>query len=919
MTSTATKIQHEPDSKVLAQLKDVFAELQVIAQRVGGDFGMSVEIGVPGKGSFFDTVHGTITLDPVHVLHDPVFAKFTAGHEGSHRAITLSPQKLGLSDELIEKLYSQIGFGFIQNITEDGAVNDSMCRRFPGMVANTRAVYQDMFSDPDAVLSTPEVQQAAARLGRWPAFARFGSEILRDWNELREKQGVKDPLPSNGKTFFSPTTSSAIKTALNQCIYDARQAISDIPVVACKNPDQLREHHRNRFQITAEKVYPAMAGLVEKDFNVEKNRQALNEFLKLQSELQKKQTQLQKQQSAGQGNSQAAQQLQSEIDQLNDQIQPYEQLPKQVRQEIEKAIDQAIQEQVDKFVKDLKQAQKALQNSQSTQDKLQEQLEQAGTSAPSAAEQRSLKEELELEKAKAQSMKDQVSKQIDETLGQAAPDLASALKSEVTGNPQAVSQGAENFQETEAQTAGQKPAKPDPNTQPGKDSKQDSKVGKDPATQEANLPSAVNPKDLKKDLENKIKDNKTSQQDLPLPYDKLSEQAQKQLDTLPAAGSPEQKTKWEENSAQELKQFEDTVNKSVESKLNSQKAPRHEASAEKSQGAANDSDNDQAASANQSTPIVNDGNQSKKTTHQKTNRTPRNLDQEFAQMQTAMQKLREATSEDLTEYEQALSHVGEQLLKIKARFSKILHPTDNVEMETGKRSGKLDLKTLMRSINNPAARLKAFKRKAEPLELDHAFGNLVDRSVSMEEGGKAIESFHASVMLAELLDWKQLNVPNAHWVFSDRRYAIKDFSENVRNPTVQKQFGAILRCNGGTQDASAIAASYKELKDRKEKYKFLIVISDAESGQTEELRRVVELIKSEHKVILVHFGLGVGTEDSQGIYPYSFGNLRVTGTGKALLFSEVYTRFVEEALRNPRAFFSYTDNAEVLKRIRTGN
>ncbi|MGC9031778.1 MAG: hypothetical protein ACP5H7_03390, partial [Minisyncoccia bacterium] len=87
--------------------------LEIITKRVGGDFGMKVKLGEPGGGSFFNPEDGSITFDPLHIRENPELAKFVAGHEGSHRAITPGPREIGLSPEEIRELYSQIGFGYL--------------------------------------------------------------------------------------------------------------------------------------------------------------------------------------------------------------------------------------------------------------------------------------------------------------------------------------------------------------------------------------------------------------------------------------------------------------------------------------------------------------------------------------------------------------------------------------------------------------------------------------------------------------------------------------------------------------------------------------------------------------------------------------------------------------------------------------
>ena len=160
--------------------EEVWRTLKIIAQRVGGDFRMEIRLGEPGGGSFFDPEDGSITFDPLHIKENPDVARFVAGHEGAHRAISPHPEKLGLSPEKIRELYSRVGFGYLQNVIEDSAVNDWMTERFPGLKEYTRKFYDEEFKGEKAVLSTPEVRRIAAQLGYWPKFAQYGSEVIRD-------------------------------------------------------------------------------------------------------------------------------------------------------------------------------------------------------------------------------------------------------------------------------------------------------------------------------------------------------------------------------------------------------------------------------------------------------------------------------------------------------------------------------------------------------------------------------------------------------------------------------------------------------------------------------------------------------------------------------------------------------------------
>lgn len=47
--------------------KEDWQTLEIIAKRVGGDFGLEVKLRKPGEGSFFNQENCLITFDPLHI------------------------------------------------------------------------------------------------------------------------------------------------------------------------------------------------------------------------------------------------------------------------------------------------------------------------------------------------------------------------------------------------------------------------------------------------------------------------------------------------------------------------------------------------------------------------------------------------------------------------------------------------------------------------------------------------------------------------------------------------------------------------------------------------------------------------------------------------------------------------------------
>lgn len=352
--------------------------LEIIAKRVGGDFGMKVKLGEPGQGSFFNPEDCSITLDPLHIKENPEQAKFVAGHEGAHRAITPGPKEIGLSNEQIQEYYSQIGFGYTQNIIEDPAVNDWMRRRFPGLDEYVQKTYDAQLKEEGAVLSTPKVARIAAQLGYWPRFAQYGSEVVRDWHQKR----------------FSKNLDPAVRKALERTIKYARKSIKTIPDPEKPTRDrkEIITTAQERFRINTEYIWPEVRKLVEMDLHTEEQRQMMKEFRQKQKELEEKQKELNDAKSKG--DTQKAEELQKEIDRLKQELAPFDQLPEEVKKELQEQIDKAIREGAERLNKEREKKQKQIEAAKQRQEELDKEIKDLEEKAKGA----SGKEKEELEK-----------------------------------------------------------------------------------------------------------------------------------------------------------------------------------------------------------------------------------------------------------------------------------------------------------------------------------------------------------------------------------------------------------------------------------------------------------------------------------------------------------------------------------------
>ena len=388
--------------------------LKVIAQRVGGDFGMKVRLGEAGGGSFFDPETVSITFDPLHIKENPNQVKFVAGHEGSHRAITPNPKELSLPQEKIRELYSQIGFGYLQNAVEDPAVNSWMVRRFPGLKQYTQEVYNQQLKEENAILSTPEVERIAIRLGYWPRFVQYGSEVIRYWHQ--------------GK--FSESLDPAVRKALQRTIADVHKSIETIP-----DPQKNLERQevivagQERFKNNTNYIWPEVKKLVEMDLHTEEQRQMMEEFKQKQKELEQKRKEIQ--QAKREGDQQKAEELQKEIRGLEQELSPFNQLPKNVRKELQKQIDKTMREAAERLNKEIKEKQK---QGEKDLKEIQDALEQiqSGEEVPYPEDRLSEKTKQEIEKL-FQKLPSSKRKKYRQRAKEKLEDLEDTLNQEMEG------------------------------------------------------------------------------------------------------------------------------------------------------------------------------------------------------------------------------------------------------------------------------------------------------------------------------------------------------------------------------------------------------------------------------------------------------------------------------------------------------
>jgi len=262
-----TEEKKEPTQKKVEIEPRIKRQLETIAERVGGDFGMKIEIGKAGEGSFFNASENKIVFDPLHVKESPKQAQFVAAHEGGHRAITRGPHEIGLKNEKINEVYSQLGFAFGNNCAEDPADNNWFIKKFEGLKPITKEVYNKMLEESrkrkePLGLNHPEARQAMTVLGYIPRFVYFGSEIIKYWHQKG----------------FSKEIDLQIKDVLGKIKENCQEYFETIPSSE-KTEKETVEKAKQRFLNFYENIWPEMKKIVDLDINDEKLRKMTEKMM----------------------------------------------------------------------------------------------------------------------------------------------------------------------------------------------------------------------------------------------------------------------------------------------------------------------------------------------------------------------------------------------------------------------------------------------------------------------------------------------------------------------------------------------------------------------------------------------------------------------------------------------------------------
>lgn len=236
-------------------------------------------------------------------------------------------------------------------------------------------------------------------------------------------------------------------------------------------------------------------------------------------------------------------------------------------------------------------------------------------------------------------------------------------------------------------------------------------------------------------------------------------------------------------------------------------------------------------------------------------------------------RLRDALMRNLSPYQRYYYDVVDRVEEIESRLKDAFVPNMHFKWEGGHASGpKVDMTQAMRFELTGQGADNLFQRRIDPTRPDIGIVVLVDRSGSM--AGQKIEyAVRASVFSKEI--FQRLGVKCAIVGFHDYAEILAPFEADTQDSAVQDKIMQGLCLQGSTQDAQAVGFSLKLLEAEGIRRGAIVVVSDADSSEGDELKKMVRTVE-DVGVPVIHFGIGNGTVDEGGNYTRSFGGLSVT-------------------------------------------
>lgn len=261
-----------------------------------------------------------------------------------------------------------------------------------------------------------------------------------------------------------------------------------------------------------------------------------------------------------------------------------------------------------------------------------------------------------------------------------------------------------------------------------------------------------------------------------------------------------------------------------------------------------------------------------------------------------VQQLENERLASLGVFEKTYEQIAADVNDATNRLQRILIPRASLKWQRDQQTGsRLSLARALQSEVDPRYLGKLFERRLNPSRRTHAIEILVDTSDSMK-GEKIDSTFKGVVFLSALCE--SLGIDFEVIEFNEKPSVRKRWHDSIKEQQVRDNLAQAARSKyARTVDADAFKKAHRNLQQKDSMYKFIFVLTDAESSVCEDLKRILSRIERDQRVVVVHFGLGHDTKDTKGYYRHSYGNLSPSQ------FFRKFCETVEEIILSPEKYF----------------
>lgn len=255
--------------------------LSTLAYFIGKDFDLTVKVGAPGSGWFWEPASNSVTIDSKDVLENPIgFLRFVTSHEGAHKRIS----RLG---EANQQSLEESGFMMLLNAVEDPRVNNYICDTYPLLEGDMDVAYDLSFRQCEEARA-----KALKEMGFYPDSLDASFAIIRNWyfeRYLVDAPQSENPVTDRTKEFLEKTHAAC------------QRAYSTYPSKkeADSGEKAVKKYSKAAYRVINDDIWPEFKKLLSQDEQEANVSQAIQELIK---DAQDKASQ----QSPGQGSPQGA-------------------------------------------------------------------------------------------------------------------------------------------------------------------------------------------------------------------------------------------------------------------------------------------------------------------------------------------------------------------------------------------------------------------------------------------------------------------------------------------------------------------------------------------------------------------------------------------------------------------------------------